>query len=392
MTQQAQPLTFETDRFELELPEFADRVDVRVLTDAFEKLNANAAHLLIGNHFVGDQTVDGDVTVKNMLRLAPDSWINADATSIFLAPEGGNGSGNVRIVGSARVDSDLVVGWSVSATSLSVSETANVATLNAQALSVHTDAAVARNLTVFGSLAAPGTATIGTVSATWLDVAYDASVGRNLSAASVGAQRVVVGGWDTGAMVSVNGEVRVGWDVNVDRNVNVANMLTTPVLQIAPLGGRLMGSTGTPGAVTGLEGSLVVNVASGAAFSGYYLTVHGPVMAGRYDTISSRATKSDLWPLAELSPTRRVQYAPLQIVLDERIHGYSYVHVGDDPETAGRTFGFLADEWEQVAPEVVSHDRNGEVLGLSYDSITPILYEAMRELAARVAALEAKLP
>jgi Chaperone of endosialidase len=53
---------YETDRFELELPTFVDRVDVRVLTAALEKLNTYAGHLRLENVWAERQTFEADIT------------------------------------------------------------------------------------------------------------------------------------------------------------------------------------------------------------------------------------------------------------------------------------------------------------------------------------------
>ena len=59
MTQTPDTRQLVTDRFELTLPEFQDRVDVRVITAALQKLNTYAAHLSLDNNFLGTATFGG---------------------------------------------------------------------------------------------------------------------------------------------------------------------------------------------------------------------------------------------------------------------------------------------------------------------------------------------
>jgi hypothetical protein len=61
---------------------------------------------------------------------------------------------------------------------------------------------------------------------------------------------------------------------------------------------------------------------------------------------------------------------------------------------SGREFGVIAQEIEQIAPEVVSEKEllNGETMKtVSYTSLVPFLIESIKELTAKVAELESKL-
>jgi hypothetical protein len=61
---------------------------------------------------------------------------------------------------------------------------------------------------------------------------------------------------------------------------------------------------------------------------------------------------------------------------------------------SGREFGVIAQEIEQIAPEVVSEKEllNGDTMKtVSYTSLVPFLIESIKELTAKVAELESKL-
>lgn len=82
---------------------------------------------------------------------------------------------------------------------------------------------------------------------------------------------------------------------------------------------------------------------------------------------------------------------PLSIVLDDRVHGISYM----DRLTSDRRIGFVANEWLAVVPEIVSTDALGQPLGMDYARVGAITFEALKQYAhqtdARLDALEAKL-
>ena len=84
----------------------------------------------------------------------------------------------------------------------------------------------------------------------------------------------------------------------------------------------------------------------------------------------------------------------LGLVLDESLRGVYFDNVNDrvagEPETTSHQIGFVADDWLAKVPEIVSV-QDGEVMGMAYSGVTPILWEALKQLAARVAELEARL-
>ena len=82
---------------------------------------------------------------------------------------------------------------------------------------------------------------------------------------------------------------------------------------------------------------------------------------------------------------------PLSIVLDDRLHGISYM----DRVTTDRRIGFVADEWQAVVPEIVSLNPDGMPMGMDYARVGAVTFEALKQFAnqtnSRLDALEAKL-
>jgi len=61
-----------------------------------------------------------------------------------------------------------------------------------------------------------------------------------------------------------------------------------------------------------------------------------------------------------------------------------------DDETKKERVGFVAQEMNDVLPQVVDTDRNGK-LGIAYPSVVPLLSAAIKELSAKLDAAEARI-
>ena len=75
----------------------------------------------------------------------------------------------------------------------------------------------------------------------------------------------------------------------------------------------------------------------------------------------------------------------LGLVANPDLHAWHFYHTLDEHERVG----FVAEEWAEALPEAVSRNADGEPDGMSYEAVTPILFAALKELLARVEALEA---
>jgi hypothetical protein len=72
----------------------------------------------------------------------------------------------------------------------------------------------------------------------------------------------------------------------------------------------------------------------------------------------------------------------------KNLNGVSFTWNSD--ETKRKSLGFIAQDVQKVIPEIVKEVPSEGKLGLEYTSIIPVLVNAIKELEARVAALEAK--
>ena len=63
----------------------------------------------------------------------------------------------------------------------------------------------------------------------------------------------------------------------------------------------------------------------------------------------------------------------------EKLQGISYNRIGQDH----REIGFIADEVVKILPELVKY-QEGQVYGLSYNRVTAVLVEAVKELSDKV--------
>ena len=113
------------------------------------------------------------------------------------------------------------------------------------------------------------------------------------------------------------------------------------------------------------------NVGIGTVSPGYTLTVAGTawVTSGVW-TGSDRRWKKDITPLNDsLSKIMKLQ----GVNYDWKVEEFP-----DLKFSAGRQVGLIAQDTEKVIPEVVTTDDNG-YKGISYEKLTPILVEAIKE-------------
>ena len=75
----------------------------------------------------------------------------------------------------------------------------------------------------------------------------------------------------------------------------------------------------------------------------------------------------------------------------EQISGYTYTRT-DRPEENGKRYaGVIAQEVEEILPEVVTTDPESGMKGVAYGNMVALLIESVKELSAKVKELEAKL-
>ncbi len=193
----------------------------------------------------------------------------------------------------------------------------------------------------------------------------------------------------------LGGFVTIGADVSPNRalgvymtNLNASNGVHTAIFQgVNGYGVAIGGMRGGDG-VDSTYGSiqayqegvgmknLAINLGGGNVGIGtpsptYTLTVYGTAwVSTTWSSGSDIRWKKDIIPL-ENSLAKIIQ-----------LQGISYDwRVDEFPELkfpSGRQIGLIAQEVEQIIPEIVSTDQNG-YKGISYEKLTPVLVEAIKE-------------
>jgi hypothetical protein len=127
-----------------------------------------------------------------------------------------------------------------------------------------------------------------------------------------------------------------------------------------------------------VTGGLTVN-AGGLWVSGG-LTVMGNAYLEYGYTASDRRLKTNISPLkgalSKITKLRGVYYKWSADATSTSVYG------------SGRQIGLIAQDVENIFPEVIGRVGNGEFLGVQYEKLIPALVEAIRELDSRVTSLE----
>jgi len=154
-----------------------------------------------------------------------------------------------------------------------------------------------------------------------------------------------------------------GWDALLDAAGNLAGIANTAVAR-TNLG---LGSMATKSAA-----DYDVAIAAKAALSGAAFT--GVVSAPNFVSSSDARLKSDVETIAGA------------LALVSVMRGVRFTMEGS------RQIGVIAQEVEAILPEVVQADADTGQRSVAYGNITGLLIEAVKELTARVAALEEARP
>jgi hypothetical protein len=153
-----------------------------------------------------------------------------------------------------------------------------------------------------------------------------------------------------------------GWDALLDAAGNMAGLANTAMAR-SNLGLGTMATKSAAGYDTAIAAKAEL---AGATFTGV-------VTAPNFVSSSDARLKSDVETIADA----------LSLIC--ALRGVRFTMDGD------RQIGVVAQEVEPILPEVVRADQAGQ-LSVAYGNITGLLIEAVKELTARVAALEEDHP
>ena len=153
------------------------------------------------------------------------------------------------------------------------------------------------------------------------------------------------------------------WDVLLDAAGNLAGLANTAVAR-TNLG---LGSMATKSAA-----DYDASIAAKAALAGATFT--GVVTAPNFVSSSDARLKSDITTITDA------------LTMVGALRGVRFTMDGS------RQIGVIAQEVDVVLPEVVRADAETGQLSVAYGNIAGLLIEAVKELAARVAVLEGRMP
>jgi hypothetical protein len=149
------------------------------------------------------------------------------------------------------------------------------------------------------------------------------------------------------------------------------------------------------GLSTGTQGRGVVGEAEGTSSIG----VRGIALATSSTGVYSEGANYDFYaagPGTDYGSSSSKRWKQNVVIIPdalEKVSAIRGVYFDWDAEHGGRhDVGMIAEEIGAVLPEIVTYEDNGvDAVGLDYSRITPLLVEAIKELSAKVDALEKEL-
>jgi endosialidase-like protein len=107
-----------------------------------------------------------------------------------------------------------------------------------------------------------------------------------------------------------------------------------------------------------------------------------------FEVAATKTTLADAWTIRS-SARFKENIQPIASALQktEQLRGVSF----DYKQTGKHSIGFIAEEVAEVLPEAVQRDGNGEIVGLDYNRITPLLLEALKAQQKVIESLEQRV-
>lgn len=344
----------------------------------------------------------GDAVYVQQGTLAGTQWVQTTAgtitvgvTSIVFSQFGGPGTytagSGINIAGTSISNTGVLSNIAGSGISVS-SATGNVTIGNTGVLSI---TGTANQITTSGStgnitLSLPSSVTI---SGTMTAGSFSGAVSGNASTASA---------LQTARTISATGDAT--WSVSFDGSTNVTNPITlvtvnsnvgsfsyptltvnakglvtavssnTPVTSVTA--GTGIGLSASTGAVTisnngvtsisGTANQVSVSASTGAVTVSLpsSVTISGTMTAGVFNSTSTKRVKKKIKTLGKTYLARFADLKPREY---------------DRKDYQAHEFGFIAEEMEQVYPEVVGKDENGLASGIDYGKLSTILTAKVQE-------------
>lgn len=129
------------------------------------------------------------------------------------------------------------------------------------------------------------------------------------------------------------------------------------------------------------SGNVGIGTASPGAFDGFRLDVGGNIRCVTLTETSSREFKQDIVPLT----------GALDSIMKLKGVTYAWNDLAPEPVRGAHDIGFIADEMNEVLPDLVAKDASGKPVGINYSKITPVAVEAIKQLKTENDQLKARL-
>jgi hypothetical protein len=177
--------------------------------------------------------------------------------------------------------------------------------------------------------------------------------------------------------------------MRIDTTLNVASTLN--VVSVISLGGATMVPVTLGGAVAWQANSGNGDIVLGGPASSLYMHPNGTVgIKQNYPTLSVFGFTGILCNGVTTNSSKRykrdIQVIPdaLSMVMDPEVEGTHYLY--NPPKAVERDvpkYGLIAEPWERIAPDVVTHDEEGLPSSMDYQQVTAILFQAFKEYVTK---------
>ena len=259
----------------------------------------------------------------------------------------------------------------------------------------------------------------------------DITAGAGLTGGGdISSTRTLAVGQGTGVTVNAN-DVAIGQAVETDSNVQFANITATATASLAKISGSLIESTGdftlnsSGDIILDADGTDIILKDGGTSFGSFKRASSDFIIKaetadkdilfkGTDDSTTITALTLDMSEggnaqfLGNISGSQieasgdiiafgssdrnlKDNIQPIENPLEkmEKIGGYTFVWNNKQSTYQGKDVGVVAQEIQEVLPEIVSGRANG-YLGVKYEKIVPLLIESIKELKKEVEDIKQK--